>query len=128
MAEKQPFDVNKRARSFGFAFAGIAHVLRTQHNAWIHTAFSVAVLILAAWLRLPAVEWAILILAMMAVWVAEFVNTAIEATVDMSADKYLPLAGVAKDVAAGGVLVASIGSVAVGLLVLGPPLWDRLFG
>jgi diacylglycerol kinase (ATP) len=123
-----PFNVKKRARSFGYAFAGIGHVMRTQHNAWIHAAINLAVVALALWLGASPLEWAILVLAMMAVWVAEFVNTAVEAAVNLATAEPEPLAGAAKDVAAGAVLVASVGAVLVGLLVLGPPLWSRLFG
>ncbi|MGD2077187.1 MAG: diacylglycerol kinase family protein [Chloroflexota bacterium] len=124
----QRFAVNQRARSFGYALGGIAFVLRTQHNAWIHAAISIAVVVLAAWLGVSLLEWAILFLAMLAVWVAEFVNTAVEATVDLITEDRQPLAEVAKDVAAGAVLLAAAGSVIVGLLVLGPPLWSRLVG
>jgi len=102
--------------------------MRTQHNAWIHAAINLAVVALALWLGASPLEWAILVLAMMAVWVAEFVNTAVEAAVDLATDEPASLAGAAKDVAAGAVLVASVGAVLVGLLVLGPPLWSRLIG
>lgn len=124
----QRFAVNQRARSFGYAFGGIAFVLRTQHNAWIHAAISIGVVVLAAWLEVSLLEWAILVLAMLAVWIAEFVNTAVEATVDLITEDRQPLAEVAKDVAAGAVLLAAAGSVIIGLLVLGPPLWSRVVG
>lgn len=128
MGERTRFSVKGRARSFGHAFAGIGYVLRTQHNAWIHAAINLAVVALAIWLSVSPLEWAILVLAMMTVWVAEFVNTAVEAVVDLATDDHEVLAAVAKDVAAGAVLVAAVGAVLVGLLVLGPPLWARLFG
>lgn len=128
MTEKRRFKPGHRARSFGFAYAGIVYVLRTEHNAWIHAAINLAVVALAIWLGVSLLEWAILILAMMAVWISEFINTAVEAAVDLVTDEDHPSAKVAKDVAAGGVLVAAIGSVIVGLLVLGPPLWTRLIG
>jgi diacylglycerol kinase len=70
----------------------------------------------------------VLILTIMAVWMAEFMNTALEAVVDMTMPDPHPLAKVAKDVAAAGVLVGACGAVLVGLLILGPPLWARLFG
>jgi diacylglycerol kinase len=115
-----------RLRSFRFAFAGWWYVLRTQHNTWIHAAFSIAVLLLAWWLRLPRVEWAILILTITVVWMGEFTNTAIEAVVDMTMPEPHPLAKVAKDVAAATVLVGALGAILVGLLILGPPLYARL--
>lgn len=102
-------------------------MLLTQHNAWIHAAISIVVFALAIWLQLPRVEWSILILTIMVVWMAEFFNTAIEAVVDMTAPEYRPLAKVAKDVAAAAVLVGALGAVIIGLLIMGPALWARLF-
>jgi diacylglycerol kinase len=121
-------ELYSRARSFRYAFAGWWYVLRTQHNAWIHALLSTAVIILGLWLQITRYDWAILILAMMAVWMAEFMNTALEAVVDMTMPEPHPLAKVAKDVAAAAVMVGAIGSVLIGLLILGPPLWARLFG
>ena len=121
-------ELYSRARSFKYAFEGWAYVIRTQHNAWIHALISIGVLALGAWLRLPPRDWAVIILAMMAVWMAEFMNTALEAIVDLASPEPHPLAKVAKDVAAAAVLVGALGSVLVGLLVMGPPLWTRLFG
>ena len=102
-------------------------MLLTQHNAWIHAVISVVVFALAIWLQLSRVEWAVLILTVMVVWMAEFFNTAIEAVVDMAAPDYHPLAKVAKDVAAAAVLVGALGAVIIGLLIMGPALWARLF-
>ena len=127
MGEGERFTLKKRAHSFRHAFSGIAHVLRTQHNAWIHAAITLAVIFLALWLKASLTEWAILILAMMVVWVAEFVNTAVETVVDLTGPEHRPLAGAAKDVAAGAVLLAAIGAAVVGILILGPSLLDRLF-
>jgi diacylglycerol kinase len=121
-------ELYSRARSFRYAFAGWWYVLRTQHNAWIHALLSTAVIILGLWLQITRYDWVILILAMMAVWMAEFMNTALEAVVDMTMPEPHPLAKVAKDVAAAAVMVGAIGSVLIGLLILGPPLWARLFG
>lgn len=126
MGERPQFTVRHRARSFGYALAGIGHLLRSQHNAWIHAAINLAAVVLAFWLGASSLDWALLVLAMTAVWVAELVNTAVEAAVDLSSDEPSPLAKTAKDVAAGAVLVAALGAVLVGLLVLGPPLWARL--
>ena len=117
-----------RAKSFQYAFEGWWFVLRTQHNAWIHAFITTVIVGLAWWLRLPARDWAVLILTFMAVWIAEFMNTAIEAVVDMTMPDVHPLAKVAKDVAAAAVLVGAMGAILIGLLLLGPPLWARLFG
>jgi diacylglycerol kinase (ATP) len=117
-----------RLASFRHAFAGGWYVLRTQRNPWIHALASVVVLAVALWLRLTRTETAILVLTIALVWVAEFVNTAVEAVVDFLSPNIHPLAKIAKDVAAAAVLIAALASVVVGLLVLGPPLWLRLSG
>jgi len=115
-----------RANSFRYAFSGWWFVVRTQRNAWIHALASLLVLLLAAWLQLKRYEWAILILAIAVVWISEFINTAIEAVVDLSTPNHHPLARVGKDVGAAAVLIAALASVLVGLLILGPPLWARI--
>jgi len=115
-----------RLHSFGHAFRGLAYVVRTQRNAWIHVVISVVVLVLSLWLRLNPLEWAIVILTMAMVFTAEFLNTAIEAVVDLASPHKHPLAKVGKDVGAGAVLIAAIAAILVGLLILWPPLWERL--
>lgn len=124
---RSPFDIRRRLKSFVYALEGWWYVLRTQHNAWIHAAISVCVFALAFWLGLSRLEWSILILTTMIVWMAEFFNTALEAVVDMATPELHPLAKVAKDVAAAAVLVGALGAVLVGLLIMGPALWERLF-
>lgn len=126
MHHKAQQELYSRAKSFRYAFEGWWYVLRTQHNAWIHAVISLAVFTLALWLGLPARDWAVLILTIMAVWMAEFMNTALEAVVDLTTPNVHPLAKVAKDVAAAAVLVGALGAVLIGLLILGPPLWARL--
>lgn len=118
--------VLSRVRSFGHAFRGLAYVVRTQRNAWIHVVIAAIVLVLSLWLRLDPLEWAVIILTMAMVFTAEFLNTAIEAVVDLASPHKHPLAKVGKDVGAGAVLIAAIAAVLVGLLILWPPLWDRL--
>lgn len=127
MTEKDNNEVYNRAKSFQYAFAGWWYVLRTQHNAWIHAVVTIIVFVLGLWLGLSRTDWAILILAIMTVWIAEFMNTALEAIVDMTSPDFHPLAKVAKDVAAAAVLVGACGAVLIGLLIMGPPLWERLF-
>ena len=120
--------IQTRIHSFRYAFAGWWYVLRTQRNAWVHAVASTLVGLLAFWLRLNLQEWAILILTIAMVWTAEFINTALEAIVDLASPQHHPLAKVGKDVGAAAVLIAALASVLVGLLILGPPLWARLFG
>jgi len=115
-----------RLHSFAHAFRGLAYVVRTQRNAWIHVVISVIVLLLSLWLRLDPLEWAVIILTMAMVFTAEFLNTAIEAVVDLASPHKHPLAKVGKDVGAGAVLIAAIAAVLVGLLIIWPRLWDRL--
>lgn len=114
--------IRSRARSFRYAFAGWWFVIRTQKNAWIHAVVSVAVIIVALWLRLAMRDIAVLILTIAIVWIAEFLNTALEAVVDLASPQIHPLAKVGKDVGAAAVLIAAIASVLVGLLIMGPPL------
>ena len=115
-----------RLHSFRHAFAGWWYVLRTQRNAWIHSIASAAVFVLAAWARVGLREWAVLLLAIGLVWTSEFVNTALEAIVDLASPEMHPLAKVGKDVGAAAVLVAALIAALVGLLILGPPLLARL--
>jgi diacylglycerol kinase (ATP) len=117
-----------RIASFRHAFAGWWYVLRTQHNAWIHAVASVVILGVALWAGLERIEWAILILTVALVWVAEFVNTAVETLVDLLSPELHPLAKIAKDIAAASVLIAALAAVVVGLFVLGPKLWRYLSG
>jgi diacylglycerol kinase len=116
--------VRSRLKSFQYAFEGWHYVLRTQPNAWIHAVFSLLVIALALLLRLPPRDWAVLILTILVVWMAEFINTALEAVVDMAMPELHPLAKAAKDVAAAAVLLGAIAAVLIGLLILGPPLWE----
>ena len=117
---------HSRAAAFGYAFSGLWYVLRTQRNAWIHAVASLLVIALAAWLRLSPHDWAVLLLAIGLVWMAEFVNTALEAAVDLASPAVHPLARVGKNVGAAAVLIAAGTAAAVGLLILGPALWRRL--
>ena len=117
----------RRIVSFKYAFKGWWYVIQTQQNAWVHALITILVVFLALWLRLPAHDWAVLLLTIAMVWTAEFINTAIEAVVDLASPHKHPLAEVGKDVGAAAVLIASLAAIGVGLLILGPPLWQRLF-
>lgn len=113
-------------RSVGCALSGIAASLRTQRNLRIHVVATVCVVATGLFLSLNALEWSMLCLAIALVISAELINTAIEHTIDLVSTERRPLAKAAKDAAAGAVLVAALMSVAIGLLVLGPPLWRLL--
>jgi diacylglycerol kinase len=121
-----PF-LQSRAQSFRFAFQGFWFVLRTQKNAWIHAVVSIIVFILSFWLKLDRRDWAIIIIAIAMVWTSEFINTSLEAVVDLAAQQQKNhLARVGKDVGAAAVLIAAMSAALIGLLILGPPLWLRL--
>jgi diacylglycerol kinase len=117
-----------RWRSFGHAIRGWIYVLRTQQNAWVHAVAALLVCLLGLWLGLPPRDWAVIVLTITMVFAAEFVNTAIEAVVDMASPAKHPLAKVGKDVGAAAVLIAALSAIMVGLLILGPLLWEKLKG
>lgn len=118
--------LRSRAHSFQYAFEGWWYVIRTQKNAWIHAVVSVAVILLGIWLQLPSRDWAVIILSIAMVWAAEFFNTALEVIVDLASPQKNHLAKIGKDVGAAAVLIAAGASVVVGLLIFGPPLWQKL--
>jgi diacylglycerol kinase len=118
--------ITSRIASFGHAFRGWRYAMHTQHNAWIHTTVSIIVFIICLWVGLPPRDWAVIILATALVFSAEFVNTSIEAVVDLASPVHHPLAKVGKDVGAAAVLVAALAAFVVGLLIIGPPLWLKL--
>lgn len=118
--------IASRIAAFGHAFRGWGYVLKTQQNAWIHSLVATAVFIMGLWLKLSAGDWAILILTIAMVFTAEFINTSIEAVVDLASPTHHPLAKVGKDVGAAAVLVAALAAILVGLLILGPPLWLKV--
>lgn len=126
LGSHKPERASTLLRSFAYAFAGIGYLVRTQRNALIHSVIAVAVIIVAAWLRVTRIEWAILILCIACVIILEAINTALEAVVDLVMPDIHPLAKIAKDVSAGAVLIAAVASVAIGLLILGPPLLNKL--
>jgi diacylglycerol kinase len=111
-----------RVRSFGFAFAGLAHILRSQPNVRIHLIAAVLVLAVALLLQTPPLELALLVLTIGSVLTAEAINTAIELSIDHLGGPPTQLAKHAKDCAAAAVLVAAIAAIGVGVLVLGPRL------
>src|SRR5512143_3228839 len=110
--------IRSRLNSFRYAFSGWWYVIRTQRNAWIHAVASLVVMALAFWLQPTALEWAVLILTIALVWTAEFINTALEAVVDLASPQHHPLARMGKDVGAAAVLIAALSSILIGLLIL----------
>jgi diacylglycerol kinase (ATP) len=111
--------------SFNYAIEGIIHVLRTHRNMRIHFAVAVAVLVAAVWEHVDRLELIVLLLAIAFVLIAEMVNSALEAAIDMATTAFDPLAKLAKDIAAGAVLIASVNAVAVGYLVFSHKIGKR---
>jgi diacylglycerol kinase len=117
--------IKSRIASFGHAFRGWGYVIRNEKNAWIHAVATILVVAMGIWLAIPLRDWAVLVLTIAMVWTAEFLNTSIEAVVDLASPVHHPLAKVGKDVGAAAVLIAACAAVLVGLIILGPPLWTR---
>lgn len=115
-----------RWRSLGYALSGIVYMLRFQKNTRIMSAASGVVIVIGWWAGLDSLRWAVLVLAVALVWIAEFINAAIEAAADISSSGFHPMARVAKDVAAGAVLLASTAALLVGALILAPPLMEAM--
>ncbi len=111
--------------SFNFAFEGVIHVLRTQRNLRIHFAISVAVLVAAVAVGVARLELMALLIAISFVLVAEMLNSALEAGIDVATTSFDPLAKLAKDIAAGAVLIATVNAVAVGYLVFSNKIVNR---
>ena len=115
-----------RIQSFEYALAGWLYMLRFQKNTRIMSVASIIIFGVAFWLQVDFTSWAILILTITAVWMAEFLNAAVEAVVNLATSEFHPMAKVAKDAAAAAVLLGAVASVLVGLLILGPPLLHKL--
>jgi diacylglycerol kinase (ATP) len=111
--------------SFNYAFEGIIHVLRTQRNLRIHFAVAVAVLVLAVVVNVTKAELIALLLSITFVLIAEMLNSAIEGAIDATTTSFDPNAKLAKDVAAGAVLIASVNALAVGYLVFSGKVASR---
>lgn len=116
------FSVAARFRSVGFALEGMRTLLLTQHNAWVHCFAVVVVCAVGFWLGVSRMEWVALVLAITAVLSAEALNTALEFLADAVIPEQHPEIKKAKDVAAGGVLLAALAAVIVGLLIFVPYL------
>ncbi len=120
------FSLTGRIRSFRHAVHGIILMLKSQHNAWVHATASVIILVAGAFFHLSAHDWCWLVIAIMAVWTAEALNTALEFLANVASAEFHPLVAKAKDVAAGAVLISAAGAVAIALLILGPRILSFL--
>ena len=105
-----------------YALRGIGFLFGAP-NVWVLTAASLAALGAGAHFAISALEWCAVVLAIALVWVAEALNTALERLTDLASPQYNPLAGKAKDIAAGAVLIAALGAVSIGVIIFGPRLF-----
>lgn len=117
---------SSRSQSLAYALAGCAYMLRHQINTRILAIATLTVIAVAIWLDIDATSWAIIGLAVALVWITEFINGAIEAAINLTSPTCHPLARIAKDVAAGAVLLASIAATGIGAVILGPHLLEKL--
>lgn len=129
----EPFDptggrtgLARRLASFGHSVRGVWVALRGEFHMQAHAVATVVVVGLGFYYQLSSIEWALVALAIAGVWAAELFNTALEALTDLVSPGFHPLAGKAKDIAAGAVLLAAIGALVVGLLVFGPKVLLQL--
>lgn len=111
---------------FGYAFTGLWHALRTQRNLRVHLLIGTLAIVLGVLLRISAVEFALIFVAITGVFTTEMFNTVLELCVDLASPDYHPLAKTAKDVAAGAVLLNAMLAIVLGLFVFGPHLWALL--
>lgn len=115
-----PFSVINRIQSFFYAGKGVFKMLMYEHNAWIHFAASVIVVSAGLYFDINSYDWCFLVLAMVAVWTAEALNTALELLCDVTVPDFHPLISQAKDVAAGAVLISAVGAVIIGAFIFWP--------
>jgi diacylglycerol kinase (ATP) len=120
------FQFTGRIRSFYHAFRGILHMVRCQHNAWIHAAATLVVLGAGFLLHISPSDWCWIVLAIAIVWTAEALNTAFEILADVASPEFHPLVRDAKDVAAGAVLLTAIAAVVIAAIVFWPHI-ERFF-
>lgn len=124
--DSKPAFLQKRLKSFGYAFAGIATFFSETVHAKVHLSAAVLVVIAGLYFHVSATEWIALIICIGAVWSIEAINSSIEYVVDLVSPSRHPLAKKAKDVAAAGVLLASIAAAIVGLIVFVPKVMALL--
>ena len=111
-----------RLKSFSYALTGVVFMLKTQHNAWLHGVATLLVIALAVYCDVSESDWRWLIVAMAMVWVAETLNTAVEYVCDVISPGYSEAVKHAKDISAGGVLIAAMAALLIGTLTFWPYL------
>ncbi|MBI4647749.1 MAG: diacylglycerol kinase family protein [Bacteroidia bacterium] len=114
---QQKFTINTRIKSFVYAFKGIGWIFKNQHNLWIHLVLASVAIILGFILQLSPVEWAIIVIAIGFVLVAEIFNTAVESLINFVSPEYNKIAGMIKDISAAGVLLAALTALITGIII-----------
>ena len=114
------FSIKKRLKSFVYAGKGIITLFKHEHNAWIHCIFTILVITAGFYFDVTKSEWVTLVLCIGIVFAAEAFNTAIEKLTDLVSPDIHPLAGKAKDLAAGAVLISAITAAIIGLIIFLP--------
>lgn len=121
-------DFKRIFRSFVYAFSGLLYVIKTQNNARFHLLATFLVVIFSVWLKLNIPEWCLIFFAIGIVWISECFNTSIEKLFDLVNPDQHPLVKHGKDSGAAAVFMAALLSVVIGILVLGPRLYERIMG
>lgn len=116
------FSWRARRKSFFYAGAGIYHMFRTEHNAWIHLVTTVVVTVASVYFNVSRIEMALLFFAIALVWVAEMLNTCLEKTLDFITQKRCEEIKRIKDIAAGAVLIAALCALLIGAIVFIPKI------
>ena len=116
------FFYRRHSISFKHAFAGLCYTIKTQPNLRIHFTIAALVTLAGIYFRLNYIEWLIILFTFLWVIVSEMINTSLEAIVDLIIDTKHQQAKIAKDVAAGMVLVGALGSVIIGLVIFLPKI------
>lgn len=114
-----------RWTSLNYALAGWLYMLRRQKNTRIMSIVSILIFGIGMWLGISRIEWALMIVVITIVWLAEFINAGIEAAIDIAAPDIHPMAQVGKDVSSAAVLLGVMASIVVGLLILAPPFLEK---
>ncbi len=120
MKRKEPFSLTARIKSVSHAVRGLIDMVMTEHNAWVHVLSTIIVLGLAWWLKVSSVEFALIVISIVLVWIAEAFNTVLEIMADLVVGQhYSRIVKRAKDIAAAAVLIAVMGAVIIGIIILG---------
>jgi len=121
---RQTFSISRQLKSFRYAFAGLRYVILNESNMHVHIMALFVVLVMGFYFHLSVTEWCLVVIVIGMVVIAETLNTALELLTDLTSPDYHPLAGKAKDVAAGAVVLAAITAAIVGSLIFLPKIWD----